>query len=77
MGFRPDIVRGNKRICLAISEPYVGSDVSGIHATATLNQAGTHFVVRGVKKWITGGMYADYFTTLCKIGQGMVLLVVE
>ena len=36
-----------------------------------------HYIVNGVKKWITGGMFADYFTTLCNTPSGMVLLVIE
>ena len=31
---------GEKRICLAISEPYAGSDVSKIHTTATMHPDG-------------------------------------
>eukprot|EP00039_Didymoeca_costata_P004106 m.71359 g.71359 ORF g.71359 m.71359 type:complete len:517 (+) comp12239_c0_seq2:146-1696(+) len=73
----PDIVAGTKRICLAITEPYAGSDVARIKTTAQLNPAGTHFIVSGVKKWITGGMVADYFTTLCNTDKGPVLLVIE
>jgi len=73
----PPIIRGEKRICLAISEPYAGSDVARIKTTAVLSANKQHFVVNGVKKWITGGTYADYFTTLCNTSQGMVLLVIE
>lgn len=32
----PPILRGDKKICLAISEPFAGSDVSGIMTTAVL-----------------------------------------
>merc|ERR1719326_670837 len=45
-------LRGDKRICLAISDPYAGSDVSGI--TCTAKREGDRYIVSGVKKWITG-----------------------
>lgn len=32
----PPILRGDKKICLAISEPFAGSDVSGLLTTAVL-----------------------------------------
>jgi len=68
---------GEKRICLAISEPYAGSDVAQIRSTATPRSDGS-WVVSGVKKWITGGMVADYFTTLCRTEKhGPVMLLVE
>lgn len=69
-------LKGEKRICLAISEPYAGSDVAQIRTTATPNPEGG-WTVNGVKKWITSGMVSDYFTTLCrteKEGPHMLLL---
>jgi len=75
----PEVLQGRKRAALAISEPYVGSDVRHIRTFAERSADGSHYIVTGVKKWITGGMFADYFTTLCvdKGGKGMVLLLVE
>eukprot|EP00732_Lithocolla_globosa_P004116 Lithocolla_globosa_v1_NODE_3627_length_1621_cov_4.503831.p1 type:complete len:510 gc:universal NODE_3627_length_1621_cov_4.503831:49-1578(+) len=64
----PEVVSGSKRICLAITEPYVGSDVAGLKCTAKKSADGKHYIVNGVKKWITGGMYADYFTTAVRTG---------
>jgi alkylation response protein AidB-like acyl-CoA dehydrogenase len=37
----PDIMLGNKRICLAITEPFVGSDVAGLRTTAVKTADGT------------------------------------
>jgi len=71
------IIKGEKRICLAISEPYAGSDVAQIRCTATPTSDGG-WCVNGVKKWITGGMVADYFTTLCRTEKhGSVMLLIE
>lgn len=70
------IIRGERRICLAISEPYAGSDVQQIRTTAAPTKDG--WSVTGVKKWITGGMVAEYFTTLARTEkQGPVMLLVE
>jgi len=73
----PDILLGKKRICLAVSEPYAGSDVQNLHCSAVLSEDETHWIVTGVKKWITGGMYADYFTTLVQTPMGPTMMVIE
>jgi len=72
----PDILLGKKRICLAVSEPYAGSDVAQIKARARMDENGD-FIVSGVKKWITGGMFSDYFTTLVATDQGHSMMLVE
>jgi len=70
-------IKGEKRICLCISEPYAGSDVAQIHTKATMGVDG-NWIVSGVKKWITGGMVADYFTTLVMTKEhGSVMMLIE
>jgi alkylation response protein AidB-like acyl-CoA dehydrogenase len=49
---------GDKQICLCMSEPYAGSDVAGLTARAELSADGTHYILNGEKKWITGGVYS-------------------
>jgi alkylation response protein AidB-like acyl-CoA dehydrogenase len=66
----PEILRGDKRACLAISEPAAGSDVAGMITTATKSADGKHYIVNGIKKWITNGMFADYFITAVRTGEG-------
>jgi len=66
----PEVLLGKKRICLAISEPAAGSDVAGMLTTATKTPDGKHYIVNGVKKWITNGMFADYFCTGVRTGSG-------
>ena len=62
-----------------MTEPYAGSDVAGIRTTAVRD--GDFFVVNGIKKFITAGMYADYFTTAVRTGGdgmgGVSLLLIE
>jgi len=71
-----EVLSGEKRIALAITEPFAGSDVAGVHCTAELTEDGSHYIVNGTKKWITGGHHADYFTTLCKTESGMSMILV-
>eukprot|EP01094_Clydonella_sp_ATCC50884_P000037 TRINITY_DN1002_c0_g1_i1.p1 TRINITY_DN1002_c0_g1~~TRINITY_DN1002_c0_g1_i1.p1 ORF type:complete len:549 (-),score=204.74 TRINITY_DN1002_c0_g1_i1:152-1762(-) len=75
----PDVLAGRKFIALAISEPNAGSDVAGLTTRATPQEGS--YVVTGQKKWITNGMYADYFVTAVITGksgmQGMSLMLIE
>jgi len=72
------VIRGEKMICLAISEPTAGSDVANIKTEAI--REGDHYLVNGQKKWITGGLWADWFTLCCRTGgpggAGLSLLLV-
>ncbi|KAM0750684.1 putative acyl-CoA dehydrogenase [Meredithblackwellia eburnea MCA 4105] len=58
----PDIMSGKKRICLAITEPEAGSDVKNLSCEAKLSADGKHYIVNGTKKWITNGIYSDFFS---------------
>jgi alkylation response protein AidB-like acyl-CoA dehydrogenase len=66
----PSIYTGEKRIVLAISEPHAGSDVAQIQTRAIKTSDGKFYIVNGVKKWITGGPYANYFCTAVRTGSG-------
>ncbi|KAI8876973.1 acyl-CoA dehydrogenase NM domain-like protein [Backusella circina FSU 941] len=68
---------GKKRMALAITEPYTGSDVSNIRTTAVKSADGKHFIVNGVKKWITSGHWADYFSTVVRTEKGISMLLIE
>ncbi|KAJ3199408.1 hypothetical protein HDU82_000440 [Entophlyctis luteolus] len=77
----PQVLLGDKRICLAITEPYVGSDVANIRCTATKTPDGKFYIVNGVKKWITNGHFSDYFVTAVRTGgpghSGVSMLLIE
>jgi len=64
-----EVINGEKRICLAISEPYAGSDVSGIRCRAVKSADGSYYTVTGIKKWITTSITSDYFTTATRTGK--------
>ncbi|PRT52851.1 Acyl-CoA dehydrogenase [Wickerhamiella sorbophila] len=77
----PDILAGKKRSCLAITEPDAGSDVANLTTTATLSEDGKHYLVTGTKKWITNGIFSDYFVTATRTGKkgmgGITMLFIE
>lgn len=77
----PGILNGDKRICLAITEPSGGSDVANLETEAKKTPDGKYFIVNGEKKWITNGQYCDYFTTAVRTGgpgmNGVSLLLIE
>merc|ERR1712137_395621 len=81
MGVVPEVLRGDKRICLAISEPAAGSDVGGTLTTARKTADGKHYIVNGIKKWITNGVFADFFTVAVRTGgegaSGVSMLLLE
>ncbi|GAA4274355.1 acyl-CoA dehydrogenase family protein [Aquimarina gracilis] len=57
-------ITGEKIGCLAITEPFGGSDVAGMRTTAVKN--GDHYVINGSKTFITNGVYSDYLVVAAK-----------
>jgi len=66
---------------LAITEPWGGSDVANIKTTAVKTPCGKFYIVNGMKKWITGGYYSDFYNTAVRTGdkgaKGISLIVIE
>jgi len=77
----PSLLKGEKWSALAISEPFAGSDVAALKCTAQKTPDGKFYIVNGIKKWITEGMYADYFVTAVRTGGqgagGISMLLIE
>ncbi|KAF2007978.1 acyl-CoA dehydrogenase family protein [Amniculicola lignicola CBS 123094] len=71
-----ECLSGKKKICLAITEAFAGSDVAGLRTTATKTPDGKHYIVRGTKKWITNGMWCDYFVVGCRTDKGFSVLLI-
>ena len=80
--FLPDLLRGRKRTCIAITEPGAGSDVAGIETTAVKSADGREYVINGSKKWITNGIWSQLCTMAVRTGgpdsgaNGLSLVVV-
>lgn len=77
----PGVIRGEKFIALAISEPLAGSDVSNLQTTAVRTADGKGWVINGQKKWISGAASADYLTVACRTADtgmmGLSLFLVD
>lgn len=70
------VLSGKKSISLAITEAFVGSDVQGMRTTAKKTPDGKHYIINGAKKWITGGMHADWFSVGTKTDKGLTVFLV-
>ena len=77
----PAVVRGEKFISLAVSEPHAGSDIMNLRTTAVESSDGKSYTIAGVKKWISGGAQANYFVVAARTGEpgimGLTLFLVE
>lgn len=62
----PAVLSGQKRISLGVTEPGAGSDVARLSTTA--KREGDYYIVNGSKTYITGGMYANWFSTAVRTG---------
>ncbi|MGB9134951.1 MAG: acyl-CoA dehydrogenase family protein [Candidatus Bathyarchaeia archaeon] len=74
----PPVARGEKIMCMAITEPAGGSDPKAIRTTA--KRDGDEYVVKGSKCFVTNGSVADTCVFLAKTGNGsrsISLFVVE
>ena len=52
------VLRGEKKVCFAQTEPDAGSDPGGMRTTAV--REGNHYVINGVKRFITGADKAHF-----------------
>ncbi|TAI46715.1 acyl-CoA dehydrogenase family protein [Flagellimonas allohymeniacidonis] len=57
-------IAGDKIGCLCITEPFGGSDVSGMRTTAVKME--DHYLINGSKTFITNGFYSDYLIIAAK-----------
>lgn len=44
-----EVLSGKKKMCLAITEAFAGSDVAGLKTTAVKTPDGKHYIVNGTK----------------------------
>ena len=78
--YLPAIAAGKRLAAFALTEPQAGSDAAGIRTTAIRD--GDHYVVNGIKQWITNGGDAEVYTVVVmtnpeKGPRGASTLVVE
>ncbi|MEI3611599.1 acyl-CoA dehydrogenase family protein [Pseudogracilibacillus sp. SO30301A] len=76
--YLPKLATGELIAAYALTEPGSGSDALGAKTTATLNEAGTHYILNGEKQWITNSDFADVFVVYAKInGEDFSAFIVE
>ena len=76
--YLPKLATGDLLAAYALTEPSSGSDAMSAKTTATLNEAGTHYILNGEKQWITNSAFADVFIVYAKIdGEHFSAFIVE
>lgn len=60
----PGVITGDTAVAVAISEPDAGSAATDMTTNARLD--GDHYVLNGVKRWISGGGHADHYLMYCR-----------
>ncbi len=65
--YLPKLATGEWKAAYCLTEPNSGSDANSGKTKATLNEAGTHYVINGQKMWITNAGFADVFIVFAKI----------
>lgn len=79
--YLPDIIRGEKIVAIAVTEPGAGSDVAGMKARAVRD--GDQWVINGSKLYITNGVYGDIYIVAARTdpeakgSRGISLFIVE
>ncbi|WP_176595040.1 MULTISPECIES: acyl-CoA dehydrogenase family protein [Sphingobium] len=66
--YLPALLRGETIAAMGISEPNVGSDVSGVRTRAVRD--GDHWIISGEKTWISNGAHSDFLICTCSTGEG-------
>ncbi|MCX8044984.1 MAG: acyl-CoA dehydrogenase family protein [Desulfobacterota bacterium] len=62
--YLPDIAAGKKLAAFGLTESNAGSDVAAIRTTA--KRVGDHYILNGIKQWITNGGEAETYSVVAK-----------
>lgn len=65
--YLPEVRQGEKIAAFALSEPEAGSDVASLATTAV--EDSDHYVLDGMKTWISNGGLADFYTVFARTGE--------
>jgi acyl-CoA dehydrogenase len=74
----PPVLRGEKIMCMAVTEPTGGSDPAAIFTRAKLD--GNEYIINGSKCWITNGGIADLCVFIARTGtcaEGLSAFIIE
>ncbi|WP_248930389.1 acyl-CoA dehydrogenase family protein [Paenibacillus hamazuiensis] len=73
--FLPDMARGSRIACFALSEPGVGTDATSV--TTSSRKQGDVYVLNGRKKWISFAAIADLFLVFASDGDKVSAFLAE
>jgi len=78
--YLPAVARGEAMFSYCLSEPEAGSDAAGM--TTRAERDGDHWVLNGVKRWITNAGVSEFYTVFAKTSaaegtRGISAFVVE
>lgn len=80
--YLPGLASGERRTCIALTEPDAGSDLQSVKTRAVRD--GDEYILNGTKTWITNARFADPMPVLCKTDplleprhRGMSVLLVD
>jgi acyl-CoA dehydrogenase len=65
--YLPRVASGEWIAAFALSEPEAGSDVAGMTSTARAD--GEHYVLDGIKTWISNGGIAHFYTVVARTDE--------
>ena len=63
------LASGNKLGAFSLSEPQSGSDASNMQTTA--QKKGNHYLISGIKNWVTNGINSDYVILFAVTEKGV------
>ncbi|MDP1580043.1 MAG: acyl-CoA dehydrogenase family protein [Candidatus Didemnitutus sp.] len=76
--YLPRLATGELMAAYCLSEAGSGSDALGMKTKAVLSPDGKHYILNGVKMWITNAAWADLFTVFAKVdGEHVSAFLVE
>lgn len=65
--YLPPAARGEMIFSYALTEPNIGSDARHIETKAALSEDGTHYILNGIKTYITNANYAGGLTVFAQM----------
>jgi alkylation response protein AidB-like acyl-CoA dehydrogenase len=80
--FLRPVASGRKIGAYSLTEPMSGSDAGAMRGRAVLNEAGTHYVINGLKSWVSSAPYADIIVLFTmtqpeKLQKGISAFIIE
>jgi alkylation response protein AidB-like acyl-CoA dehydrogenase len=76
------VASGRKIGAYSLTEPMSGSDAGAMRGRAVLNEAGTHYVINGLKSWVSSAPFADIIVLFTmtqpeKLHRGISAFIIE